>query len=111
MAVINDQLLSSLLAHEWPGNVRELENICQRIIVLSNLGSIDPALLDFSSPHALPKPNISFNGDFPSLEEYMEMTEKEVIEQALRQSGNNITRAARLLQIPRTTLNSKLKQL
>ncbi|MBV6512425.1 MAG: Regulatory protein AtoC [Ignavibacteriaceae bacterium] len=111
LAVINDQLLSSLLAHEWPGNVRELENICQRIIVLSNLGSIDPALLDFSSPHALPKPNISFNGDFPSLEEYMEMTEKEVIEQALRQSGNNITRAARLLQIPRTTLNSKLKQL
>ncbi|MCK6614290.1 MAG: sigma-54 dependent transcriptional regulator [Ignavibacteriaceae bacterium] len=111
LAVINDQLLSSLLAHEWPGNVRELENICQRIIVLSNLGSIDPALLDFSSPHALPKPNISFNGSFPSLEEYMEMTEKEVIEQALRQSGNNITRAARLLQIPRTTLNSKLKQL
>ena len=41
----------------------------------------------------------------------MEQQEKEIIEWSLKQSGYNITSAAKLLNIPRTTLSSKLERL
>ncbi|NTU51808.1 MAG: sigma-54-dependent Fis family transcriptional regulator, partial [Candidatus Aminicenantes bacterium] len=45
---------------------------------------------------------------YPPFDEYILQREKEIIEWALRRSGNNISEAARLLRIPRTTLTSKL---
>lgn len=110
LKLISNQVFSKLLSYDWYGNVRELENIVQRIIALSFSGSIDITMLD------LPEINksrfkASSEKEYPALEEYLFDKEKEIIEWALNKSNNNVTRAAKLLKIPRTTLNSKLERL
>lgn len=110
LKLISNQVFSKLLSYDWFGNVRELENIVQRIIALSFSGSIDITMLD------LPEINksrfkASSEKEYPALEEYLFDKEKEIIEWALNKSNNNVTRAAKLLKIPRTTLNSKLERL
>ncbi len=110
LKLISNQVLSKLLSYDWYGNVRELENIVQRIIALSFSGSIDITMLD------LPEINksrfkASSEKEYPALEEYLFDKEKEIIQWALNKSNNNVTRAAKLLKIPRTTLNSKLERL
>lgn len=110
LKLISNQVFLKLLSYDWFGNVRELENIVQRIIALSFSGSIDITMLD------LPEINksrfkASSEKEYPALEEYLFDKEKEIIEWALNKSNNNVTRAAKLLKIPRTTLNSKLERL
>ncbi|MFV8324535.1 sigma-54-dependent transcriptional regulator [Flavobacterium sp. ZS1P14] len=86
--------------YRWPGNLRELQNSIKRAALLSSG--------DFIEKTALPveffqSPNRETN-DF-SLSE----NEKEAILEALNQTKNNKSEAARLLKINRKTLYNKLK--
>ncbi len=110
LKLVTEEIYARMLNYNWPGNVRELENIVQRIIALSFLGSIDLSMLDF------PETRLAFNlsgktpDSYPPFEEYIQEREKEIIEWALKKSNENISQAAKLLGIPRTTLNSKLEK-
>jgi two-component system response regulator AtoC len=108
---ITNEIMAECLAHDWPGNVRELENVVERMIALSNAGPMHAGLLGLASP-APPPPAVSGpDGEFPPYDAYMLEREQEIIGWALARSGNNISEAARLLKIPRTTLASKLERL
>jgi DNA-binding NtrC family response regulator len=109
--LLNKNIFSKLMDYDWPGNVRELENIVERMIALSFSGEIDPSILDLHEGIRTPKALIDNFEKINSLEEYISNKEREIIEWALKKSQNNITNAARLLKIPRTTLNSKLERL
>jgi DNA-binding NtrC family response regulator len=109
--LLTKELFEKLQSYRWPGNVRELENIVERMIALSFSGQIDISVIDFDrrTPGA-----VAGNEDlsqFGSFEEYMQNKEKIILEWALAQCGNNITDAAKLLNIPRTTLTSKIARL
>jgi DNA-binding NtrC family response regulator len=109
--LLNKNIYAKLMDHNWPGNVRELENICERMIALSFSGEIDPSILDLSSQtKVIPLPPDNYE-KYDSLEQFISGKEREIIEWALKKSQNNITNAAKLLKIPRTTLNSKLDRL
>jgi DNA-binding NtrC family response regulator len=106
-----EEVREELLAYNWPGNVRELENVAQRLIALPE---IKPLQLNSapSEDKNLPvsgKPQIppSFEGYKP----YLHETEKKLILSALNQCDNNISDAARLLKIPRSTLRSRMESL
>ncbi len=109
--LLTSEIFDKLQSYHWPGNVRELENIVERMIALSFSGQIDLSVLDLS----LSARGKAFGGDdlsmYGSLEDYIQSKETMMIEWALKQCNNNITDAARLLQIPRTTLNSKIDRL
>lgn len=96
---INQKVIEILLRYSWPGNVRELENIIQRMIIMSD-ESIDiqnvPVYLKYHIPES--------QKVFKSLKEY----EKEQITKVLAAMGNNKSKAAKILQIDRKTLNQKL---
>jgi DNA-binding NtrC family response regulator len=109
--LLTAEIFDKLQAYHWPGNVRELENIVERMIALSFSGQIDVSVLDLS----LQSKGKTFGSDdlsaFGSLENYLEYKETMMIDWAMKQCHNNITDAARLLRIPRTTLNSKIDRL
>jgi DNA-binding NtrC family response regulator len=109
--LLTGEIFDKLQSYHWPGNVRELENIVERMIALSFSGQIDMTVLDLG----LQARGKALAGDdltsFGSLEDYIQTKEKMMIEWALLQCKNNITDAARLLKIPRTTLNSKIDRL
>ncbi len=108
---ITPEAMKYLLHYSWPGNIRELENVIERAIVLSNRSFID--IEDFPQ-------NIIEHNSFPSStgqnkdaekESLMNQTgeyEKNLIFDALRMTGGNISRAAQHLGIKRTTLRYKM---
>lgn len=111
MMLLTHEIIAKLNEHDWPGNVRELENIVERMIALSFSGKIDPNILDFSNQPILNKNTGNSFDSFVSYDDYILTKEKEVLEWALKKCDNNITSAAKLLKIPRTTLNSKLERI
>ncbi|WP_298536980.1 sigma 54-interacting transcriptional regulator [uncultured Algibacter sp.] len=104
---------SLLTAYNWPGNVRELQNLIERAVIVSKNGTTNWQALIPNASMAdtvvakLPQENILTSKEIIALE-------KENILKALKLtkwkiSGNN--GAAKLLQLPATTLASKIKAL
>ena len=92
----------ALMNYHWPGNLRQMKNIVKRATLLSQGSFITLAEL---GTELLEAP--SFNTTNMALRN--EETEKEHILEALRQTGNNKSKAAQLLDIDRKTLYNKLK--
>ncbi|MBF0551590.1 MAG: sigma-54-dependent Fis family transcriptional regulator [Deltaproteobacteria bacterium] len=110
---LTDESRRILTNHTWPGNVRELENAIERAAILSSDGRIDEKVLSFIQNR--PKP------DRPAMTEEtmtippegldIEAIERRLIEQALRMSMYNQSRAAELLGLSRGKFRIKLKNL
>lgn len=96
--------LDCLSIYEWPGNVRELMHFIERIIVTSKDKKITETLIkqygDFES-NCVSHQAVTANAAY--------MSEHEKIASALRQANSNISRAAEILKIDRSTLYRKLK--
>lgn len=96
---IEDKAIEILLRYDWPGNIRELENIIQRMLIMS-----DEIIMLKNVPEHLkyhiPQQSIFFK----TLKEF----EKEQIMKVLNSVGNNKTKAAKILNIDRKTLNQKI---
>ncbi|MFH1009764.1 MAG: sigma-54 dependent transcriptional regulator [bacterium] len=109
------EALQLLLQYSWPGNVRELENIVERGVVLSDSKTITPHVL----PPELKRTAEEFEVHVPenclsikkTLKTLVPSVERELIQRALKQTGNNRTRAAKLLEISRRSLLYKLKEM
>jgi transcriptional regulator with PAS, ATPase and Fis domain len=98
-----------LLAYAFPGNVRELENLMESAAAVSTDNpqivtdkDLKPMLVG-GVPSLVAQPNL---GDSFSMEQMERLT----IQQALRVSAGNRTKAAGLLGISRDTLYRKLRQ-
>ena len=109
---LDPHVYAVLAAHSWPGNVRELENLVVRWLALPGLDIRD--LLEVPAGRAEPLTSAPLTP--PPLEsetinygEYMEACERRLLDWALARSGGSVTTAARLLQLPRSTLRSKLE--
>jgi two-component system, NtrC family, response regulator PilR len=103
---LTPEALHWLEAAEWPGNVRQLENVIERAVALErgtliqlsslpNGNGSKPAARDAAAAveaAALPEHGL----DLPKL---LETQERELVSQALRQSGGRHDRAAKLLAI------------
>ena len=104
-----------LMAYSWPGNVRQLENAIERAVAISSGRSqIDVADLpvEIQQAHepALPS-TVSLPEDGLDLAAFIAHIERELIERSLERTGGNKGRAAKLLNLNRTTLVEKLKRL
>lgn len=100
MAISKDaiQLLES---YDWPGNVRELENAIERAVVLARGRMLTRKDFDF----------LLRGGDLTEgADQSLKAVEKRHIEKILKECGWNISRAARILDINRTTLHHKIKK-
>jgi DNA-binding NtrC family response regulator len=93
-----------LLRYDWPGNIRELRNVLERAVILAGgepLTAREFALESAVAPTAAGLGSLSKGG--------LEQSEKQMIQAALDKSGGNKTEAARMLQISRRRLYSRMK--
>lgn len=91
----------ALLNYHWPGNLRQMKNIVKRATLL--------AQKDFISLHELGTELLEPASSVSNMALRNEDAEREHIIEALRQTGNNKSKAAILLNIDRKTLYNKLK--
>jgi DNA-binding NtrC family response regulator len=99
--------------YAWPGNVRELENMLERMVILTSgdsLSTVDlpERLLEDGAAPAERVEELPGQGFF--LNEVLADFEKRLILQALEQTDWVKIRAARLLNVNRTTLIEKMKR-
>jgi DNA-binding NtrC family response regulator len=97
-----------LLRHSWPGNVRELQNAMERAAVLVRGAIISAPDLSFiaepqTADHIVDWPDEDLPTALARLEEML-------IRRALQRSGGNRAEAARMLNIHRQLLYSKMKR-
>ncbi|MBN1154414.1 sigma-54-dependent Fis family transcriptional regulator [candidate division KSB1 bacterium] len=111
---LSTRQLDKMMDYDWPGNVRELENVIQRMLALPydiNNYHFDwvPTTAEKADAEAEKKDD-EFEA-IQSFDAYIQSREREIIDWALDKSHNNISNAARLLQLPRSTLHSKMEKL
>jgi arginine utilization regulatory protein len=103
---IDHDVLRQLENHQWPGNVRELEHTIEYAMNLAESDTITidhlPAFIKgiATDERIILKP----------LRVTVEQTEKNLILQALRITKGNVLKASTILELPRQTLQYKMKK-
>jgi two-component system response regulator HydG len=104
---LSDELFQILTQYDWPGNIRELKNIIRRLVLLTPSG--------LAQKESLPSEMLSDLAHKTSerqlnLKENQTELEKELIEKTLLEVKFNKTKAAKLLNIDRSTLYAKMEK-
>jgi len=94
--------IRAISEHKWPGNVRELENKIKRATIMCDGDYVAVEDLDL-------KPTADTVTAL-NLKKVREEADKAALRQALSESANNISKAAKLLGVSRPTLYGLLKQ-
>ncbi len=118
---VTPEALQTLCNYHWPGNIRELENVMERMLLFVDSDVIDaddlPADLreKAGDVSAMPIPPIHLpaaadGGLKEAIKETTMRLEREYIIQALAETNQNVTQAAKLLKISRKSLQNKMKE-
>jgi len=106
VAGLTPEALRWLEAADWPGNVRQLENVIERAVALERGPLIQLSSLPSEQGPRAPSREPAAAADLGALPEngldlprHLETQERELVSQALRQSGGRHDRAAKLLAI------------
>jgi len=100
-----------LLRHPWPGNVRELKNVIERVLLMEDEALIRTSHLAFMET-SQPGQDRNRKGDFvmPPTGINLDELNRSLITQALKLSGGNRTKAARLLGMSRPTMIYRIEK-
>jgi DNA-binding NtrC family response regulator len=108
ISAFHPDAVQKLLRYDWPGNVRELQHVIERSILLAK----DDIVREVILPDFIPDPSIENKKDKPV--KTLEEMERDHIIKVLHQCEFRISGkggAADLLNLPPSTLHSKIKKL
>jgi DNA-binding NtrC family response regulator len=103
LLTVPEQVMKVLQSYHWPGNIRQLKNILERAVVLAQ-GEV-------LSPRGLPR-ELRYRrkqvAEAPAATDTLREIEAQAIMDALKKSGGNKSKAAKMLGISRKTLYKRL---
>ncbi|MBU8850149.1 MAG: sigma-54 dependent transcriptional regulator [Desulfobacterales bacterium] len=109
------EAMNCLAKYSWPGNVRELQNLIEMLVVMKGSDNIE--LKDLPDKIKLNSgkiegiiSNTEISDDGLALSETIGQFEKDLLQKALQKAGGVKSRAAKLLNLNRTTFVEKLKR-
>lgn len=105
---ISGEVWEKFKTYSWPGNIRQLKNVLKRCVLLTQGPTIEIDTLPQEIISEAPESRAGFDHTF-SLRDAAEEAERKKIVKVLMETGNNKTKAAKLLDIDRKTLYNKLK--
>ena len=90
---LDEPARQALEGRRWSGNIRELENVIEKAVILSDGTVLMAKDIDARSDRESPSQD-----------------EEQLVREAVRRSGGNISAAARMLGVSRPTLYAKMKK-
>jgi transcriptional regulator with PAS, ATPase and Fis domain len=104
---VSEDVMKELMDYDWPGNVRELRNVMRRAILMAG----NEVITNIQIPKEI---NYHLDSDSEgmitnNLEDSKKNIEKEFIINALKETGGNKSKAAKLLNMNERTFYRKLK--
>lgn len=106
------EVMNMLINHKWEGNVRELKNLVERLVIMAKSNDSDIIDIDLLPEDILDNKNrnIKEKRSPYDLNYILYEVEKKTIINAMEISEYNKSKAAKLLNIPRSTLYFKLEK-
>jgi transcriptional regulator of acetoin/glycerol metabolism len=112
-----DECFDRLMEYTWPGNIRELFNVLERLRILTQGMATDKSrLLDLlhslNINHRLTAPGALEQNrtETPIQLTFREKIQKDLMIEALHKTKGNVTLAAKLLDIPRSTFYKRMQK-
>lgn len=103
---ISPEILNKLMNYSWPGNIRELKNMVEHLVVFSKNEKVqNETLPDYINC----RDGQECIKNSQNLNLLIRKTEVKAIHDAMKEAENNKQKAAKILDIPRSTLYYKLK--
>ena len=112
---VTQEAMRRLMAYAWPGNIRQLENTVERALALGRdrtqigIRDLPPEIQD--GPPADQAVTVALPAGGLDMPAHVANVERQLIRQALNETGGNRQRAAQLLGLKRTTLVEKARRL
>jgi DNA-binding NtrC family response regulator len=100
---VSREAMDLLMAHSWPGNVRELRNVLERGVVVTSGNILQASDLGLT-------PFTDSKQEVTNTDASLEDMERHHIGEVLQRTGGNVSQAARILDIDRATLYSKIRK-
>lgn len=112
---LTPEAVNCLTKYHWPGNVRELQNLIEMLVVMNQYNKIEvkdlPDKIRLNSGKTKKVTNnIEIPDDGLGLNEIIGQFEKDLLQKAILKSNGIKSRAAKLLNLNRTTFVEKLKR-
>ncbi|MEZ5988618.1 MAG: sigma-54-dependent Fis family transcriptional regulator [Planctomycetota bacterium] len=104
-ARLHPEAVRALLEHDWRGNIRELRHTMRTATLRASGGEVRAEHLELRRGGATPERPEPEAGNW---KERLEAQEREALEQTLRKADGNLTKAAMLFGLPRTTYRERL---
>jgi DNA-binding NtrC family response regulator len=105
---ISERALKALSAYDWPGNIRELENLIERLVAITDKTWITeddlPVELQVAELDSAPREGRTLFSDA------MTVYERNLLLRALEKHAWNVTRTARYLGLPLSTMKFKIEK-
>ena len=109
LAMVSQEAMRILLAHDWPGNVRELENALERALLMASGDTIGPSDLPFDAQDGGEDSMMAGASEDLSIKRHTASLEQLLIRRALMATAGNRSQAARLLDISYKALVYKIR--
>lgn len=107
-----DDVIDRLIEYEWPGNIRELTNVLERVSIMlpqwnGLMADLIKEVLPTKSLDRMPKEE---NEPIETPLKPREKIQRDLMLDALKKTKGNVTAAAKLLDIPRSTFYKRLQR-
>ena len=105
---IEDRAIHAMQQYQWPGNIRELQNIIERAAVLTQdriirLENLPVIFAELALQESAGTAGASGNDFQSQRDKHLSQVEKSLLKRFLRESGGNVSEAARQAKVPRRT--------
>jgi Nif-specific regulatory protein len=105
---VSPEVMATFSNYDWPGNIRELENVLERMVLMSETDTLTTDQLPAEIRGTVT--TVASSTLKEKIGTISQVTEKQMIIDALNKTNQNRTKAAKLLGISRRTLQNKIKE-